>query len=396
MVKLLKTDRFDELIKKLFLCTFIAYVVAIEISESALMDFVHISVFVKIVIRFTFLSVFSICAYNFIRGKYTYKELIVGILIFIPVVISVYKCKNADVFMCFAYIFAAKGVNIEKLIKYALLAMVITFAIVVLARILGITKEYIYKHIKYGRTLNRYSFGFVYTCVGTIYYLFISLLYIYVRKERFGIKDTIIIVSINAILYLLTFTLNNFVFIILAVILVYFVKFNKLLALDKIFAYFSIGSAALGSAIISILTAMYASGSIIAIRINSLTSGRLKLTLDAIKKYGISIIGNNIKFIGGGAVGTKEYNYVDSMYMQLLIKHGVLVFVVVVVVLTFLSYKAYKNNNKWLLLCYFIINYHATFDDRLISITLNPFLMFFLIYLTYSFDKGKLITSDGK
>ena len=396
MMQALKTDRLDRQFNKLFVFTFVAYVFLIEIGESALMDLAYCRIIIKTAIRISFVSIFTICAYNLLRGKYTYKELLVGVFIFVPVIVSVYNCKNADVFMCFVYIFAAKGINIDKVIKYALITMIVAFVVIVLFRIIGVTKEYIYHSVKHGMLRNRYSFGFGYTCVGTIYYLFIVLLYIYVKKNSFNIVDSLIVMFFNVILYLLTFTFNNFFFVVLAVILTFFVKYNKIEVFNKIFAYITIVSAIIGSMLICILTVMYASGNSIALRINHITTGRLKLTLDAIKQYGISIIGNDVKFIGGAAIGTSEYNYVDSMYMQLIIKHGIIVFVIVVVVLTFLSYVAYKKNNKWLLLCYFIINYHATFDDRLINITLNPFLMFFLTYLAYSFDKDKVIISDGK
>ena len=387
MFQLIKTNKFDDFFKKLFVCTLFTYAVFLEVSESTLNDILVVETIVSVCIRTTFILVFSICGYNFFRGKYTIKELIVGMSVFIPIAISFYVGRHPVVLLVLAYVYASKGCDVEKNVKYVLIALIIAYVVIVLSRVFGISKEAIFKQMKYGQMKNRYSFGFGYTCVGTIYFLFITIIYIYLRKNKFSVIEAIVILLINILLYLLTFTRNNFYFIILIVIFAFFMKYNENTFLYKVFGMLTVISPILGSIIIYVLTRLYGIGVPFAIKFNSFVTGRLHLTNDAFVKYGISLFGNPVDFIGGAASGTIRYNYVDSAYMQYLIQYGLIVFIILLVYFTFLSYKAYKFNNKWVLICFFIINYHAVFDDRLLNITLNPFLLLFLPYLALSCEK---------
>lgn len=382
MFQLIKTDKWDKCFGRLFTATYLAYVSLIMLVDTALMDIVVIGKGITYSIRCTFVLVFLVSLYNLFRGKYTLKEILIGFIIFVPVIISMFVSKSAAAFMAFVYIYAAKGINVEKIVKYTLITITITYAIVVLSRVFGITDEHIYHSVKHGLMRDRYSFGFNYTCVGTIYYLFMTIFYIYIRKDKFNYIDAIFIMVVNAVLYMLTFTLNNFVFVLLAILLAFYVKYCRVKTLNEVFSYLTILSPVIGTIIIYLLTKLYASGNKLGIIINRFTSGRLSLTNNAINNYGIHLFGSSVEFIGGPATGTAEYNYVDSFYMQYLIQFGIIVFIIIIAVLVYLAYKAYKNNSKWLLFSFFIINYHAVFDDKLFGITLNPFLLLFLVYLS--------------
>ena len=79
-------------------------------------------------------------------------------------------------------------------------------------------------------------------------------------------------------------------------------------------------------------------------------SGRLSLGLDGIKEYGITWFGNNFFLVGAGYSGAAlEYNYIDSTYIQFLLRWGIIIMAIILLVFHEIGRNAYKRNDKTLL-----------------------------------------------
>lgn len=84
--------------------------------------------------------------------------------------------------------------------------------------------------------------------------------------------------------------------------------------------------------------------------INIALSGRLKLGLEGINEYGITWLGQNILLVGAGyAAGDLFYNYIDSTYIQFLLRWGVIVMTILILFFAKIGIDAFKRKDNTLL-----------------------------------------------
>lgn len=113
-------------------------------------------------------------------------------------------------------------------------------------------------------------------------------------------------------------------------------------------------------------------------KINDFLGNRLQLGRNSLHTYGVSLFGKRISWIGNsvnayGFASTKEYNYVDSMYIQLLQRYGIIFMVIILLLLTFLCYRCYKKREFYLLTILFSLAIHAIIDDLVFHPFFNSF-----------------------
>lgn len=93
------------------------------------------------------------------------------------------------------------------------------------------------------------------------------------------------------------------------------------------------------------------------IAIDIILSGRLHLGLDGIEEFGISLFGQEIELIGAGFDGANAvYNYIDSAYIQFLIRWGVLGIAVFLLAFVKIGKDAYKRQDAVILSSLLIIS----------------------------------------
>jgi hypothetical protein len=73
--------------------------------------------------------------------------------------------------------------------------------------------------------------------------------------------------------------------------------------------------------------------------------------------------------------------------MQILFRNGLVILILVVLTFTILSYIAYKNDDKDLIIVLFIIVIHSTFDPQLIMLAYDPLAALGLYYVMKNLDK---------
>lgn len=136
--------------------------------------------------------------------------------------------------------------------------------------------------------------------------------------------------------------------------------------------------------ITSLMVSMFSKNHFI-MKLNTLLNGRIELTKLAIDKYGISLFGKTVDFIGGGLsdldkLKAHTYLYVDNGYMQAILKHGILV-VLCLIVLIFISLMYMYSKKQYLTvsLC-LIFLYGSLINPWLINFKVSPLL--FIIFPT--------------
>ena len=88
------------------------------------------------------------------------------------------------------------------------------------------------------------------------------------------------------------------------------------------------------------VTIMYRAGNSNWQKLNLLLSGRLYAWQGYYSRYGISVFGNKLS--------TEYYGALDNAYLQLIIKYGLIAFILYAVIFVVISRYAWKNN-RWVL-----------------------------------------------
>lgn len=118
-------------------------------------------------------------------------------------------------------------------------------------------------------------------------------------------------------------------------------------------------------------------------KINDVLSGRLHLAYKAFQEYKIPLLGQNVEFIGlGGAVQTQseDYNYVDSSYLQFLMKYGVVFSALSIIGFMWLTFKRLRLNDYKFIAVIAILSFNSMIEDRLLDISINVYWVLMLAY----------------
>lgn len=114
--------------------------------------------------------------------------------------------------------------------------------------------------------------------------------------------------------------------------------------------------------------------------LNDFLGNRLALGHDAILRYGTTMLGQAIDFVGNGLSpdgklnATAEYNYIDVLYVRLPILYGWVFTILILCALTYAAYRAARRKDSWLLLILLAIALHSLVDDLTIRLQFSTFL----------------------
>ena len=146
------------------------------------------------------------------------------------------------------------------------------------------------------------------------------------------------------------------------------------------------------SLLMFVLIFCYSKGIPFFIKLNGILTGRLGLTLNAIKKYGLSLGGVAIKQAGNGftTFPVPMYEFVDSSYPLILLTRGIIFFILLNVIIVFVSWRAIRNKDYRLAFCLALIALHALSEHHLMELNYNP-----LIYLPCALYPNIRIEESG-
>jgi len=288
------------------------------------------------------------------------------------------------------FIFCARNVSFEKIIKLTFFIQVVLMIFIVGSSFTGIIENRIYLRSD-GQM--RWSLGYTYTTFPSQLYFYMTLMYVYIKKESIKIWNVIFIILIGSFFYIQTDTKSPFYLVILFSIMAYLLKFSnqgmKNNIGNRILFKYCIPIAAL----IMILASIYYSPSNeLLLFINTLLSKRLTLGNRAVFQYGFSTLGQPIQWIGNTIKYSNisaVYNYVDSSYLQIALNQGVILLTLICVGFVLIGRKAITTGNKYLCLVILAISVHSAFDPQLFNLCYNPFILALGYIFNKNFIKGK-------
>lgn len=105
--------------------------------------------------------------------------------------------------------------------------------------------------------------------------------------------------------------------------------------------------------------------------INNVFMDRFRMTNSAIQQYGISIFGKGLQVSQN--IEAIDNATVDNGYMCVLLQHGIAICLIVMLIWCYLTYKAEKNGNKYLLVGLVALSVMNIIDAHLTSYKMIPF-----------------------
>jgi hypothetical protein len=341
---------------------------------------------------------YLICCFKIIFYNRNVKQKSLAVLLFIILcfILSCIASTNKTMILYLLILLGAIGVESKRLIKLTIWIQGVFLSVVVILSKIGILQDYVFGK---GTNRIRHGLGFSWTTTGPILYFYFLLGFIYMKKEKFTLKEAVLLEIINVFFY--QETDSKMAFLLSSLFLFIFVfesKFKrekqslKSLEHDKLFLMLI----PILLLLIAIFSAkLYDPSKNILNSLNSLLSNRLELGHRAIEKYGFSIFGQKIEWVGFNIQRPtldNEYNYVDSSYLQLTLEYGFLFIFIVIGIYVYGIYRAIESEDRYLLYIYIIILLFALTEPRLMNFAFNPFPL--LIFTYASEDKTYLNEKD--
>lgn len=337
---------------------------------------------------------YCICIVLILWQEYKRSKILALVLMMGIVLLSTLMSHNTVMLWCFLFIAAGIGVDAEKITFVSVVARAIIIGGTVLFSQIGLTEDYIFS----ADTRARHGLGFDWATTGPILFFFLSLAYIYLRRERLKFLELIIIEVCHIFFYNMTDTRMTFYLgtaTVLFFIINLFVK--KKWYWTKRLGYLWCAVPAVIAIVAVLLHVLYKWDNPIFMALNALLSGRLQLGFDAYHNYGLSLFGQPIEWVGFGinesGVG---YNYVDCSYMQHLLEYGIVFLGLLLTIYTIIIYRGIKHHDYYLVWICLITLVFCVTEPWLFNFTFNPIPVMVLADIKDRTDEGDRDSNEQK
>lgn len=281
---------------------------------------------------------------------------------------------------CIAFIFVSRHYDFRRIAKLCLWIFSVSLVLIVSLSFVGVIDDYIMATSE--RT--RHYLGFRYALYPSQIGFVITSLYIYLYGKKCRWASYVLLLMMNYILYYLTDSRLSF-YLSVALLVLSIVARTRLSSMLRIRPVLTcvICIFVLCAAVSIVLTIQY-DASIHWMReldSDSLLGGRLRLGQRAIDTYGITLLGQRVDLIGNGLTFSGEwvregqYNYVDSLYVQLIVRYGLLFSLIFTLLMTLVMRTAMKACDYQLVACLIAMSLHCMVDDLSLWLYFNPFLL---------------------
>lgn len=274
-------------------------------------------------------------------------------------------------------VYASDGKTILKLsciIQGSVLLLTVLFAVTGITENLIVDKERM-----------RYSLGFAWASYAPNLLLFVSMQYMLLRRNKISWLELVVIEAANIFIFTQTDTKMSFLVLTLlvgvmalnriTVVREYLLKAKQWFLHVKEKTYIALPWVC---AFFAVFLPLYRQDSVFWKFLNSGFSGRLELGKNAILNYGFSLLGQNIDMQGFSVLGKTYdvYNYVDSSYLQIAIRYGIVLLMLICILYAGASLKMRKRKDGRGLLFLLVILFLCMEEPFLFDVGFNLFPVF--------------------
>lgn len=280
-----------------------------------------------------------------------------------------------NLFWILAFMFCGRDIEFKKIARVTVVLSTIALIGVIASSQIGLIPDYLQLDAARGY---RHQLGFLATIVPTTMLFNIAALLLYEKRDKFEWWKIIAITASAVIAYKLNDVRTSFYTIMLivigAVLLKFHHSFRKILRGVGAFLQFSVGVCA----ILSVYLVNIFTGGGTLQKINLFFGNRIWWARDSCEQFGLSLFAREIPWTGNGlnAYGknySKDYLYVDNLYIKNLQLYGCILFVIMIIVCSVAMVECFILKDYCLLIILSILAFHALIDDMIFPLQFNTF-----------------------
>lgn len=313
-----------------------------------------------------------------LQKKYTISELIIyGVFVLISL-LTWRSSHYANILDICLLIISSKDIPLKNILKIYIIIVSTLLVVMTISSLSGIIPNLQYVRGDTGAIRN--SFGAVYPTdyAAHVFFLFTAITYYFAGKYN-TFKIILGLVFATFIYKLCDARLDAFSILIVVVVIAIekFFKNIQKLKLYKLFPF----SMIIFMCVSLFFTLNYDSSSKLMSTINNLFSNRLILGYQGVKKYGITLFGQSVSFngLGGTTATVLNYDFVDSSYIQMFIRYGIVYTLFFIALFTFWGFSRSRKKDVISLIIFTIISLNAIVAHHLVAVEYN-----FLILALFS------------
>lgn len=311
------------------------------------------------------------------------KELFVISILILLGMITWRMAHELQLLTIVPFVVGAKNVNFKDIITWYMYLNVILLLTMAIFSLLGIIPNLIYRAAP---RPPRYSLGLIYTSSLATHYFYLVLAYCYLRFSKLRWTDYLLIIIGDVIFMMITNTKLDFIATLIVIpVMVIAQRAFRGHKLSEILASFWWMAVPITSSIIIFASYFYDDSNHIMKAVDDLTSGRLGLGHRALTNYDIHILGQTIvEHTYGGSNGLKlanqldgvsHYFFIDSSYIRMFLLWGLLVFILIIVYMTYIAMRSIFRRTFVLAAIILIASLNFMFEPDIIKIIYDPFLL---------------------
>ncbi len=313
----------------------------------------------------------------FFYGHIDKRSLIVGaVLLVLCFLIRQQSERGKDIIFFTLFALLGAFINQERFIRRYVFVASVAVSLIIVLYISG----FFYTE-SIGRTaedVTRLYLGFNYTTYAANFLFHIVIAYFFIKKRHVNVIETVVVMSLNAIIFILTDTqavfyelIALFVILWLLRLFPYFFKYRIFKVISTwimpFLAFLSIG-----------LALVYSPDNAILNKLNIALSSRLRLGNDAITKYGFHLFGNKTEWMTGtlGEDRFEEYFYVDSSYLNIALSFGIAILLFVIIGFMILARSKHKEKQYLACIALIFLAVHSFTDPQLFEPRYDPMILY--------------------
>lgn len=352
----------------------------------------YTSSFYKIFVDSLRLLSYCLVAYCTIHVSIVKEKMLLRYLVVlgISIIVSVLM-GDITTFLFFAFAYNCRNEKLDNILSVVLKSQCFITTIVVVLAMIDLIPNWGYAR----GNLIRYSFGYTYPNVLPTIYFYISLIILYIHREKIRFYQIIVINILNYLIYLGTNARIGAIMVLLASCMVYVsAKIKRPLKNDfstRLLYSYSIYFIALFCILIGWF---YSGNNPVMVAANALVTWRIDYAHRALKLIPLSLFPQKISWVGIGGLGylnnadyvNANYNFVDCSYIKYLYDYGIAFYIVIITLYALVTQKAIKNNNRTLCTIILFSNLYNIFEPRLFDISMNIVAWVIAYYFTVSIN----------
>lgn len=359
--------RRDSLKNMLFYIPYVAYLLYSLLNTSFYAK--YINSYGKILFAF---CVLLLILKEFLGARFTSRD---GVLALVLIVITGYFYMYFGLTQTLLpiFIYSARNMEVNKILRISYVISVFMLVFIILSSYLGIIQNYIY----YSALRERQYLGFRYALYPSSILCNIIFLKVYLEKENISWLSLICLLVANYVLF--QYTDSRLTFILGVALIV----FSTIMKKSQKFREILLNRTFIWSFLVLALLSIYATLNYDYLSdwqsdLNEALGGRLSLGNSTLKFYGYGLFGKMLSLSGNGLdengmLNTSTYDYVDNLYVLLLLRAGIIFLFIFLVAMTIIMKKIYIQKDSYLYIIFILLAFHGIIDDLIMLPQYNSF-----------------------